>query len=131
MEDLWVLLQQVGAQISNAWLLCGDFNNGLITEDRIGQPVIAKEVQGFQKLLTSLQLTPIRSIGRHFTWCSKQPVAIRVYSKIDWALGNFQWVQQYGHIEADFLSLGISDHSPMILRCGKKIRMYPKPLNSL
>ncbi|XP_019225236.1 PREDICTED: uncharacterized protein LOC109206830 [Nicotiana attenuata] len=44
-EDLWVELQQLGAQISNTWLLCGDFNNGLTTEDRIGQPVTAREIQ--------------------------------------------------------------------------------------
>ncbi|XP_019254004.1 PREDICTED: uncharacterized protein LOC109232713 [Nicotiana attenuata] len=126
-EELWNELHQFGKQICNAWLLSGDFNNGLTTDNRIGQPVTAKEIQGFQELLNNLQLTPIRSIGGHFTWCNKQPVGSRVYSKIDWALGNFQWLQQYGHIEADFLNPGVSDHSPMIMRCGEKRRMYPKP----
>ncbi|OIT24741.1 hypothetical protein A4A49_36675 [Nicotiana attenuata] len=36
-------------------------------------------------------------------------------------------VGQYGHIEADFLNPGVSDHFPVILRCGEKKRMYPKP----
>ncbi|XP_070045727.1 uncharacterized protein [Nicotiana tomentosiformis] len=78
-EELWAELQQVGAPISTPWILCGDFNNVLTTKDRIGQPVTSIEIQGFRGMLNSLQPTPIRSIGWHFTWCNKQPVASRVY----------------------------------------------------
>ncbi|XP_075079928.1 uncharacterized protein LOC142165228 [Nicotiana tabacum] len=117
----------MGAPINTPWILCGNFNNGLNTENRIRQPVTAREIQGFQEMINNLQLTPLRSTGWYFTWCNKQPVASRVYSKIDWALGNFQWLKQYRHIEADFLNPGVSDHSPILLRFFQERRLHPKP----
>ncbi|XP_019225902.1 PREDICTED: uncharacterized protein LOC109207438 [Nicotiana attenuata] len=92
MEELWNELQQVGAPISAPWILSGDFNIVLSTEDRIGQPVTITKIQGFQGLLNNLQVTPLRSIGWHFTRCNKQHVTSKVYSKIDWGLGNLYWL---------------------------------------
>lgn len=63
MEELWNKLQQVGASISLPWVLYGDFNNIMSTEDRIGQPVTETVIQGFQAMLNDLQLTLLRSTG--------------------------------------------------------------------
>ncbi|KAK6775665.1 hypothetical protein RDI58_026666 [Solanum bulbocastanum] len=45
---------------------------------------------------STVQLTPLRSKGWHYTWCNKQDTGSRVYNKIDWALGDFLWLQQSG-----------------------------------
>ncbi|XP_060178097.1 uncharacterized protein LOC132608034 [Lycium barbarum] len=88
----------VRAQIHTAWLLSGDFNNILSTDDNISQPVIQAKIQGFQDLVIGLQLTPLRAKGCFFTWNNKQAVDTRVYSKIDWGLGNYHWLQEYGNV---------------------------------
>ncbi|XP_019241489.1 PREDICTED: uncharacterized protein LOC109228125 [Nicotiana attenuata] len=126
-ESLWRDLRQINAQAQETWLLSGDFNNILSSEDRIGSPITTIETQGFKDVIDALQLTPLRAKGWHYTWTNKQGTGSRVYSKIDWALGNYWWIQQYGHVEADFMNPLVSDHSPILIKCGKQKLLHPKP----
>ncbi|XP_075092243.1 uncharacterized protein LOC142172510 [Nicotiana tabacum] len=116
-QQLWDKLVNLGATIKESWLLSGDFNNVLHTDDRIGAPVTQSEIKGFQDAIITLQLTQLKSLGWFYTWCNKQQLEKRVYSRIDWALGNVEWMQKYSHIEADFLNPEVSDHSPILLQC--------------
>ncbi|KAK4708816.1 hypothetical protein R3W88_029741 [Solanum pinnatisectum] len=116
-ETLWANLNQVDVKNNYPWILCGDFTNVLSSADRMGSLVSSSEVEGFQGMMDSLQLTPLRSTGGHFTWCNKQEAGRRVYSKIDWALGDLNWLQQYGLVEADYLNPSVSDHSPILIKC--------------
>ncbi|XP_049397279.1 uncharacterized protein LOC125861414 [Solanum stenotomum] len=88
-EDLWRELVQIGGIIQEAWLLTGNFNNVLTTDDRLGFPVMQEETQAFQDCIDTLQLTTLKQIRWHFTFCNKQHDVNRVYSKIDWVMGNF------------------------------------------
>ncbi|OIT33042.1 hypothetical protein A4A49_12963 [Nicotiana attenuata] len=101
-NQLWRKLIQIGTNIQDYWLLSGDFNNVLHTDDKIGTPVTQAETQGFQDMINTLQLSQVKSLGWHYTWCNKQKPDKRVYSR--WAFGNFEWLQQYNHIEAEFLN---------------------------
>ncbi|XP_019238885.1 PREDICTED: uncharacterized protein LOC109218942 [Nicotiana attenuata] len=103
-ENLWRDHRQINIPTQETWLLSGDFNNVLSSKDIIGSPVTAAEIQGFKDVIDDLQLTPLRAKGWNYTWTNKQGTGSRVYSKIDWALGNYQWIQQYGHVEADILN---------------------------
>ncbi|XP_060190664.1 uncharacterized protein LOC132619932 [Lycium barbarum] len=96
-ELLWTELSQLG-QLQGPWLLCGDFNNILSTEDKIGLPVCQNEIQGLRDRLDTMQLTPLRSRGRHFTWCNKQQSSNRVYN-----------------------------HSPILIQSYKQVTLHPKP----
>ncbi|XP_019263107.1 PREDICTED: uncharacterized protein LOC109240882 [Nicotiana attenuata] len=96
-------------------------------KDRIGSPVTAAEVEGFKGMIDDMQLTPLRAKGWHYTWTNKQGTGSRVYSKIDRALGNYQWIQQYGHVEADYMNPSVSDHSPILIKCGSQKLLHPKP----
>ncbi|XP_070013353.1 uncharacterized protein [Nicotiana sylvestris] len=60
-ENLWRDLRQINIPAHEIWLLSGDFNNVLSSEDRIGSPVIAVEIQGFKDVIDTLQLTPFRA----------------------------------------------------------------------
>ncbi|XP_019259313.1 PREDICTED: uncharacterized protein LOC109237461 [Nicotiana attenuata] len=126
-ENLWRDLRGLTIPSQEAWLLSGDFNNVLSSEDRIGSPVTDAEIKRFKDVIDDLQLTLLSAKGWHYTWTNKQGSDSRVYSKIDWALGNYQWIQQYGHIEADFLNPSVSDHSPILIKCGRQQLMHPKP----
>lgn len=77
--------------------------------------------------MDDLQLTPLRSRGCYFYFCNKQEQNHRVYLRIDWAMGNYQWLQGYGAVEADYLLPGVSDYSPIILQCKPLINTEPKP----
>lgn len=88
-QDLYKDIITLGAPIQVEWLVYGDFNNILRSGDRIGAPVTQYEVQGFKDMIKANQFTPLKSSERHFRWCNKHAEDIRVYSKIDWALGNY------------------------------------------
>ncbi|XP_070005789.1 uncharacterized protein [Nicotiana sylvestris] len=124
---LWHDLLQLGGQTQVPWLISGDFNNVLTTTDRLGQLVTASEVHEFKQCIDNMQLTPLRTKGYFFTWCNKQNANDRVYSKIDWAFGNFNWTKDYGHVETNFLEPRVSDHSPIIVQLWKRKTIHPRP----
>lgn len=60
-QALWTGLINLGKNITTPWCLCGDSNNPLMQEDRIGgQPVVDAETREFQQLIDSLVLTDIK-----------------------------------------------------------------------
>ncbi|XP_019241883.1 PREDICTED: uncharacterized protein LOC109221907 [Nicotiana attenuata] len=125
--SLWHDLQILGSHIQIPWLISGDFNNVLTTKDRLGQLMTTNEVHDFKQCIDNMQLTPLKTKGCFFTWCNKQNANDRVYSKIDWAFGNFSWTQTYGHLEADFLKPGVSDQSPIVVQLWKRRTICSKP----
>ncbi|KAH0781410.1 hypothetical protein KY290_001008 [Solanum tuberosum] len=125
-EILWQDIMQITLQHQLPWVVCGDFNNVLSSEDKLGSLVTQQEIRGFQNAIDHLKLTNIRATGWNFTWCNKQASDKRVYSKIDWAFGNMQWLQQFGHVEAEFLNPSVSDHSPILIKCRHHHNIHPR-----
>ncbi|XP_019248332.1 PREDICTED: uncharacterized protein LOC109227587 [Nicotiana attenuata] len=102
--QLWKKLIGIGSNIISDWLISGYFNNVLLTDDRIGAPITLAEVQEFKEFLDKMQLTPLKSTG-----C---------------------WMMNNGHIEAENLNPGVSDHSPILMNCQTGIiqqHLYPRP----
>ncbi|KAF3620720.1 hypothetical protein FXO37_33124 [Capsicum annuum] len=126
-EILWHELVQLGSNIAENCLLCGDSNNVLITEDRIGSHVLPHKVDKFQTCIDTLGLTSLKSKGCYYTFSNRQEADSRVYSKIDWAFENSQWLTKYRHIEAEFLPAGVSDHSPILVAICPQPKVGPKP----
>ncbi|XP_056685596.1 uncharacterized protein [Spinacia oleracea] len=62
-----------------------------------------------------LSLEDVKAAGHFYTWNNKQEGDARVFSKIDRALGNDLWFQNYPNAEADFLTEGEYDHCPIVL----------------
>lgn len=72
------------------------------------RPVVTQqEIQVFQRLLDTMQLTPLRIKGWHFTWCNKKSIDRKVYRKIDWALEDYYWIIQFWHVETDYVNPSI------------------------
>ncbi|XP_019234473.1 PREDICTED: uncharacterized protein LOC109214949 [Nicotiana attenuata] len=65
--------------------------------------------------MQTLNLHELTWRGDYYTWSNKQQGADRVYSSIDRALGNDEWMQEYGHMEAEYRLPFISDHAPMVI----------------
>ncbi|KAL2921204.1 LINE-1 reverse transcriptase-like protein [Bienertia sinuspersici] len=112
---LWRDLIDIANNSSLCWLVLGDFNNVLNFNERIGAPIREKEIKDFRQCLQMCSLTDIESFGNFNTWNNKQDAETRVYSKIDWALGNMKWLQKFENSAAQFLPEGDFDHSPIIV----------------
>lgn len=92
-----------------------------------GSPVTCAEIQDFKNCLDHLQITLLRYKVCYYSFCSKQDQQHRVYSRIDWDLGNYQWLQSYGAVEDDYLLPGISHHSLILMHCNPTLSNRPNP----
>ncbi|XP_074270957.1 uncharacterized protein LOC141594871 [Silene latifolia] len=55
------------------------------------------------------------SSGCEMSWTNKQETGTRVWSKLDRALGNPSWMNQFPATSANFLASRVSDHSPIVV----------------
>lgn len=65
--------------------------------------------------------------GCQLSWCNKWDVESRIYSNIDWALGNASWHTHYSSLEDAFEMAGVFDHSPIIINTDLDKIYLPKP----
>ena len=106
-RPLWDNLRRYNCQIP--WMLLGDFNNVLSSEERVnGAPVSMYEIRDFKTCCYDLRLSDLRSSGAFHTWTNNS-----VWCKLDRAMVNNAWIQKGLTAQATFDFPGkFSDHSP-------------------
>lgn len=108
---LWNKLVSLKPTVAGPWLVLGDFNNVLHFGERTGaQLVSTNETMPFKTCLEDCELEDMRSKGRFFTWNNGT-----VYSKIDRALVNGDWMALFPAVEACFSQERLSDHTPIVI----------------
>ncbi|XP_058777013.1 uncharacterized protein LOC131651366 [Vicia villosa] len=113
--DQYLHCETIGISISKPWIIIGDFNNVLRSDDRIeGSEVHEFEYRDLEYLMESLGLFEHDTKGPHFTWSNKHADGL-IYSRIDRALCNRQWFTKYQDSVIEILQPHISDHSPLKL----------------
>ncbi|XP_062112055.1 uncharacterized protein LOC133823373 [Humulus lupulus] len=104
-----------------------DFNEILSLQDRIGKKITTKISSKFLDCLTSCHLEDLKFSGCFYTWNNKQRAEEKVYSKIDRALVNPQWIDHFPNSEVVFLPEGIFDHSPILVHVTLEMQLEKKP----
>lgn len=98
--------------------MLGDFNAVLSQEDRFqGRTITTYETQDFTDCLHNSDLLELKSCGNFFSWNNKSHGVSRVLSRIDKCLVNSTWIVKYTGVVVEYLNPGISDHSPLLLKC--------------
>lgn len=115
MVALWSQLYALAADITQPWLILGDFNAIMAIEDKIGSLAGFSEIQDMRNCMTRCNLNVIKTLGRQFTWSNKKEGVHRVFTRIDKVLANTQWDDLFPTTEAGFLLERDYDHFPMIL----------------
>ncbi|XP_010687526.1 uncharacterized protein LOC104901634 [Beta vulgaris subsp. vulgaris] len=111
---LWEELRMI-IMTSDPWLLCGDFNCVMNTEERIGAPVREAEMVDIRACMIHCGLQDIKASGNFYTWNNKQEGVHRVFSKIDRMVANKSWLDAYPSAEASFHNEGEFDHTLVML----------------
>uniref|UniRef100_A0A803LIY6 Endonuclease/exonuclease/phosphatase domain-containing protein n=1 Tax=Chenopodium quinoa TaxID=63459 RepID=A0A803LIY6_CHEQI len=78
--------------------------------------LVMHEIHDFSEFITTYNLTVIKSIGHYYSW-HKGDASTNTASRIDWCLGNTERMMIKGDIVAEYLSISISDHSPILVEC--------------
>ncbi|KAF3629720.1 hypothetical protein FXO38_27532 [Capsicum annuum] len=113
---LWDHWRQLGRGCHNPWVVLGYFNAILSHEDKLnGDPVMPQDLTDFQQCVDDIGVGPLPSKAHRYTWCNKRDGQERIYSHIDWALGNPSRFMKYNHIEANFKEFRCYDNTPIML----------------
>ncbi|XP_056695325.1 uncharacterized protein [Spinacia oleracea] len=126
-EVLWKDLKALNTQ--DAWILCGDFNCVMSTDERVGSPVRNTEIVDMCDCMHFCSMEDIKSVGNFYTWNNKQHGATRVFSKIDRIMANPKWLGVYSSTEVCFMNEGCFDHSPGLLTVYPRDTGGKKPFN--
>ncbi|XP_062096257.1 uncharacterized protein LOC133811163 [Humulus lupulus] len=122
--QLWKDLVQLSKGTNFPWIVGGDFNSVLSTQERLQYRDNANEMIPFQNSVVDCDLEDIKFNGNFFTWNNKQEGKDRVYEKLDRFLANHKWMDKYTTAEVTFFPEGEFDHSPGLLS------IYPNMQNS-
>lgn len=116
-KGLWRTLRTFNVQ-ADPWIIAGDFPSILDSEDRLnGAPVTTHETQDFVDCVMDLGLSELKSVGSFYSWTNKGQGEARVASRIDRGIANGHWILSYPNVVTQYLSPGLSDHSPMLFEC--------------
>ncbi|XP_062093515.1 uncharacterized protein LOC133799518 [Humulus lupulus] len=109
-RSLWRDLTRILLSVK-AWMVLRDFNAPFSGGDRSGgSPITSSELVDPIEWKTNAKTEAIKSMGSFFTWTNNQAGLARIYSKIDHALINEEWLDMFPQCLAVFQWEVVSDH---------------------
>ncbi|KAJ0967195.1 hypothetical protein J5N97_024112 [Dioscorea zingiberensis] len=115
-RDLWHDLT-VLSSLNLPWILTGDFNAILSSEEHRGGPFdhYSLKSRHFNDFISHNHLFDLGFFGTPFTWCNNQNGLARRWARLDRFLANNEWVSKFSSYCNRHLPRTLSDHSPMFL----------------
>ncbi|XP_077252323.1 uncharacterized protein LOC143891665 [Tasmannia lanceolata] len=127
-KALWENLELVNAAIQGPWIVLGDFNVIRSYDERSGgSPHKQNDIEDFNSCIYNCCLANLRSIGHSLSWNNRATMSERKYARLDRALVNDLWLQDFPLGFAEYRPPGISDHSPIIVSLNTHTSLAPKP----
>lgn len=112
---LWTELSSFASNITKGWCVCGDFNATLKDDERISvasRP--SRADKWFQNWVQQQDMNELDFNGPKHTWSRG-----RSYSRLDRAVVNSKWLDQFQNASLTHLPKLQSDHTPLLIRlCG-------------
>ncbi|CAL9009767.1 unnamed protein product, partial [Prunus brigantina] len=105
--NLWEYLNFVASCHQMPWLIAGDFNDMLKTNEKMGGTPLHR-LRGFKKWFDENNMIDLGYSGPKFTWTNN-----RVFERIDRAVCNMQWRQHFAEAFVQHLPRTKSDHCPI------------------
>ncbi|XP_059446471.1 uncharacterized protein LOC132178021 [Corylus avellana] len=125
---LWINLASMKVRVANnPWMICGDFNVVKSLAEKWGSDKLNLYDVEFGQCLNDLEVLDLNSSGCFYTWTNKSEEPRFVAGKLDKVLVNEFWMSYFVKTIVEFLSGGISDHSPAIISVGSLQSFGPKP----
>ncbi|XP_075077058.1 uncharacterized protein LOC142163812 [Nicotiana tabacum] len=110
-KALSISLNDISVHMTKPWILSGDFNAMLYTQDRLySNPVTMNEMADFSDCIHTLLLNELPWKWDYYTWSDKQQGADRILSRIDRVFGNDMWIMNCGIVCTEYDTPLISDH---------------------
>ncbi|CAN0905267.1 Transposon TX1 uncharacterized 149 kDa protein [Linum grandiflorum] len=115
-QESWEMLIRLGRDVSEAWCIIGDFNDILHQHEQRGRHDRPQAlIDGFRMAVAECNLVDIDMDGYPFTWTRAKGQPHGVESRLDRAMVNAAWIDQFMHSKLQNLVAPVSDHSPLLL----------------
>ncbi|XP_057440277.1 uncharacterized protein LOC130732189 [Lotus japonicus] len=110
----WDLVRRYKPDDSVPWLCIGDFNEVLSPNDKLGGgPVDVARLQDCARTIADCGLRDVGYSGYRFTWSNKRKAPGTVEERLDYALVNDKWLEQWPVSHVSHLPRYRSDHNPI------------------
>ena len=102
------------------WLLLGDFNEVLSSENKFGgRSINLNRALDFKECLDTCSLLDLGFSGPKFTWSNLRQVPDLILERIDRCFANSSWRLLYPEASITHLPRVFSDHCPVLLELSK------------
>ena len=116
----WQLLETLNTQCNMPWLVCGDFNEIVHPDEKLGwKDRDATQMDAFREVLGKCCLFDLGFVGPRFTWCNGRFGDQRTLIRLDRMVGNEAWVLMFPEAKVHHVSMLASDHCLLALSLNK------------
>ncbi|XP_020262363.1 uncharacterized protein LOC109838323 [Asparagus officinalis] len=115
-EVCWWELDHNCSILPGSWILCGDFNVTLSSDERNGRNGSPRDIKSFRDFISSASLIDLPLSVRTFTWSNKRLKPSM--ARLDRFLINYEWENKFPSCIQFSLPAFGSDHFPIILNSG-------------
>jgi exonuclease III len=120
-KTFWNEMIQIANNITERWLLAGDFNDIKDnSEKKGGAAIIHRKCALFAERINRCRLIDLGSIGSRYTWRGPLYNGVdRIYERLDRALCNDAWRISFPNVIVKVLPrVDFSDHHPILIQLG-------------
>lgn len=115
-KHLWEKLQRIATTRLGPWLLCGDFNEVLRPEEKIGgRPREPWSLVDFNQMVNVCRLQDLPFTGNNMTWIGKRK-GYSIQSWLDRGFGNDEFRAKFPATRVTYLEMIESDHRPAVIQ---------------
>ncbi|XP_060195288.1 uncharacterized protein LOC132624540 [Lycium barbarum] len=109
-EDLWRYMRVIASTINEPWVICGDFNSILSTDEKMGD--CGLKDNGFS--------------GNIFTWSNERKGEEVIWKRLDRMISNEKWSEAFAISDVIHLPRVNSDHCPLLITGKNSSQSYVK-----
>uniref|UniRef100_A0A803NL84 Reverse transcriptase domain-containing protein n=1 Tax=Cannabis sativa TaxID=3483 RepID=A0A803NL84_CANSA len=126
----WNILNRIGRDNSrDPWLIIGDFNAFLFSQDKQGGNPDRGPSSDFRQLLDSFNLSPLDPSGPLLTWNNNVASPRNIQERLDWGIVNNPWTDNFPDATLAHLGFYGSDHRALELVTSNPSGARPKIKN--
>ena len=110
------LLETLNTQCSLLWLVCGDFNEIIHFDEKLGwKDRDAKQMGAFGETLNRCNLFDLGFVGPNFTWCNGRFGEQCMLIRLDRMVANEAWSRVFPDVKVHHVFMSSSDHCLLAL----------------